>query len=108
MLWYVGGRNARLDMPHAELDLSATLLANLTAQDARTGRFRRLPTSRRLTRGRLSKLFGTTENGAMEDLELGFRQTLEEVLRLKETPRVGNGTHCVLSDEATYLSFGLH
>ena len=30
----VGGRNAWLDMPHAELDLSATLLANLTAYEA--------------------------------------------------------------------------
>jgi hypothetical protein len=28
------GRNAWLDMPHAEPDLSATLLANLTAQVA--------------------------------------------------------------------------
>jgi hypothetical protein len=27
MLWYVGGRNAWLDMLHAEPDLSATLLA---------------------------------------------------------------------------------
>ena len=30
----VGGRNAWLDMPHAELNLSATLLANLTAYEA--------------------------------------------------------------------------
>ena len=34
MLWYVGERYAWLDMPHAELDLSATLLANLTAYEA--------------------------------------------------------------------------
>jgi hypothetical protein len=30
----VGGRNVLLDMPHAEPDLSATLLANLTAHVA--------------------------------------------------------------------------
>ena len=30
----IGGRNAWLDMLHAELDLSATLLANLTAYEA--------------------------------------------------------------------------
>jgi hypothetical protein len=45
------------------------ILGNARRQDARMDRFRRLPTSRRLTRGRLSKLFGTTENEAMEDLE---------------------------------------
>ena len=39
--------------------------------------------------------------------ELGFRQTLEEVSRSRKRPRVGNGTHCVLSDEVTYSSFGL-
>jgi hypothetical protein len=30
----IGGRNAWLDMPHAEPDLSATLLINLTTQVA--------------------------------------------------------------------------
>jgi hypothetical protein len=39
--------------------------------------------------------------------ELGFRQTLEEVSTSRKRLTVGNGTHCVLSDEATYLSFGL-
>ena len=68
------------------------VLGNARRQDAQTGRFRRLPTSRRLTRGRLSKLFGSTENEAMEDSEnlkledmkaLGLRieKCVHEVLR---------------------------
>jgi hypothetical protein len=40
--------------------------------------------------------------------DLGFGQISEEVSGFWKRPRVGNGTYCVLSDEATYLSFSLH
>jgi hypothetical protein len=68
------------------------VLGDARRQDARTGRFRRLPPLDGWREARLNEPFGTTENEAMEDLEdleledmkaLGLRieKCVDEVLR---------------------------